>query len=102
MKIYCFFTEPASYTLDLIEYVYNPLKIDFCFLKSESEAKTNINVSENIFLDRISFFKYLKLIIRVLNNYDIVIFNSWIINHNINTPVNEPIMNPKFGGKKFR
>ena len=77
MKIYCFFTEPASYTLDLIEYVYNPLKIDFCFLKSESEAKTNINVSENIFLDRISFFKYLKLIIRVLNNYDIVIFNSY-------------------------
>ena len=77
MKIYCFFTEPASYTLDLIEYVYNPLKIDFCFLKSESEAKTNINVNENIFLDRLSFSKYLKLIIRVLNNYDIVIFNSY-------------------------
>ena len=63
MKIYCFFTEPASYTLDLIEYVYNPLKIDFCFFKSESEAKTNINVNENIFLDRLSFLSILNLLL---------------------------------------
>ena len=63
MKIYCFFTVSASYTLDLIKYVYNPFKIDFCFLKSKSEAKTNINVSENIFLDRLSFLSILNLLL---------------------------------------
>ena len=77
MKIYCFFTEPASYSIDLIKHVYDPLRIDFCFLKSKSEAKTNISVSKNIFLDKLSFLKNLKLILKVLNNHDIVIFNSY-------------------------
>jgi len=77
MKIYCFFTEPASYTIDLIKYVYEPLKIDFSFLKSESKAKSNTKENRNIFLDKLSFFKKLTYILKVLDKYDLVIFNSY-------------------------
>ena len=77
MKIYCFFTEPASYTVDLIKYVYEPLKIDFCFLKSKSKAKSNLVESRNIFLDQLSFLKKLTYVLKVLDKYDLVIFNSY-------------------------
>ena len=77
MKIYCFFTEPASYTLDLIKHVYSPMNIDFCFLKSVSEAKSSVITDSYVFLDRTSFFYRLKHIFNVLNEHDLVIFNSY-------------------------
>ena len=37
MKVFSFFTEPASYTLDLIDNVYDTMSIDYCFLNSHSK-----------------------------------------------------------------
>ena len=36
MRIFCFFVEPASYTLDLASNVYDKNEIDYCFMKSNA------------------------------------------------------------------
>ena len=77
MKVFSFFTEPASYTLDLVDNVFNPMSIDYCFLNSHSKANKSFKVSENIFLDQLSFVGRIRYLIYVIRNYDIIIFNSY-------------------------
>ena len=65
MKVFSFFTEPASYTLDLIDNVYDIMSIDYCFLNSHSEAYSNFKGKKNIFMDQmriIDRIRYLSLI----------------------------------------
>ena len=55
MKVFSFFTEPASYTLDLVDNVYDTMSIDYCFLNSISKAKTKSTRASGRFWE---FFKW--------------------------------------------
>ena len=59
MKVFCFFVEPASYTLDLALNIYVKNKIDYCFIKSNtlvvSDSKSNKD-----FLDKKSWILKFK------------------------------------------
>ena len=76
MKIFCYFIEPASYTIDLIKNVYDDLKIDYCFLKSSSLAKSNYKI-ESIFLDQKNFFYKIKFYINNFRKNNLIIINGF-------------------------
>ena len=76
MKIFCYFIEPASYTIDLIKNVYDDLKIDYCFLKSSSLAKSNYKI-ESIFLDQKNFFYKIKFYINNFRKNNLIIINGY-------------------------
>ena len=76
MKIFCYFIEPASYTFDLIKNVYDDLKIDYCFLKSSSLAKSNYKI-ESISLDKKNFFYKIKFYINNFRNNNLIIINGY-------------------------
>ena len=77
MKVFSFFTEPASYTLDLIDNVYDIMSIDYCFLNSHSEAYSNFKGKKNIFMNQMSIVDRIKHLLYVRKKYDIIIFNSY-------------------------
>ena len=77
MKVFSFFTEPASYTLDLIDNVYDTMSIDYCFLKSHSNAYTSFKGKKYVFLDKIGILDCIRHLLYVRRKYDIIIFNSY-------------------------
>tara|TARA_B100000945_G_C20406771_1_gene610452 strand:- start:989 stop:2056 length:1068 start_codon:yes stop_codon:yes gene_type:complete len=76
MNVFCYFVEPASYTLDLASNVYSSYKINYCFIKSHSLAFSHSN-SNKIFLDKLSFFKKLHFIFLSFKNNDVIIINGY-------------------------
>ena len=77
MKVYGFFTEPASYTLDLIDNVYDIMSIDYCFLNSHSKAYASFKRKKYVFLDKMRIVDRIKHLLYVRRKYDIIIFNSY-------------------------
>ena len=77
MKVYGFFTEPASYTLDLIDNVYDIMSIDYCFLNSHSKAYASFKGKKYVFLDKMRIVDRIKHLLYVRRKYDIIIFNSY-------------------------
>ena len=75
--MFSFFTEPASYTLDLVDNVYDKMSIDYCFLNSHSKAYKNFSDRNNIFLDQMRIADRIKYLLYVIRKYDIIIFNSY-------------------------
>ena len=76
MKVFCFFVEPASYTLDLASNVYNRNKIDYCFINSNtlviSDSKSNKD-----FLDKKSWISKFNYVLDRFKNNDIIIINGY-------------------------
>ena len=77
MKVFSFFTEPASYTLDLIDNVYDTMSIDYCFLNSQSNAYTSFKGKKYVFLDKIGILDRIRHLLYVRRKYDVIIFNSY-------------------------
>tara|TARA_B110001469_G_scaffold58324_1_gene56038 strand:- start:867 stop:1919 length:1053 start_codon:yes stop_codon:yes gene_type:complete len=77
VKVYGFFTEPASYTLDLIDNVYDIMSIDYCFLNSHSKAYASFKRKKYVFLDKMRIVDRIKHLLYVRRKYDIIIFNSY-------------------------
>jgi glycosyltransferase involved in cell wall biosynthesis len=77
VKVFSFFTEPASYTLDLIDNVYDTMSIDYCFLNSHSNAYTSFKGKKYVFLDKIGILDRIRHLLYVRRKYDIIIFNSY-------------------------
>ena len=77
MKVFSFFTEPASYTLDLIDNVYDTMSIDYCFLNSQSNAYISFKGKKYVFLDKIGILDRIRHLLYVRRKYDIIIFNSY-------------------------
>jgi len=77
VKVYGFFTEPASYTLDLIDNVYDIMSIDYCFLNSHSKAYASFKGKKYVFLDKMRIVDRIKHLLYVRRKYDIIIFNSY-------------------------
>ena len=76
MKVFCYFVEPASYTLDLARNIYLKNKIGYCFINSNTLAKSESN-SSKIFLDGLSFISKLKFLIATYKNNDLIIVNGY-------------------------
>ena len=61
MKVFCYFVEPASYTLDLASNVYDKHNIDYSFINSKTFAESDLNTNKN-FLDSLGWPLVLMLL----------------------------------------
>ena len=59
MKAFCFFVEPASYSVDLAVNVYDKHKIDYCFMNSTSLASSDLLINKDL-LENKSFLYKIK------------------------------------------
>lgn len=76
MKIFVFLQEPANYTLDLIDNIYNPRGVSFVFLKLTSSASNMAHKSCEA-LSICSFGVKVRRIWQVLKEYDAIIVNGY-------------------------
>ena len=76
MRIFCYFVEPAAYTLDLATNVYNKNNIDHTYLYSYSLAESP-PTSSKVFLDKLSWMSRIKFVINIFRNNDLIIINGY-------------------------
>lgn len=76
MRVFCYFVEPASYTLDLAANVYDKKKIDYCFIKSNSLVKSSSQTTKD-FLESKSLISKIGYVINVFKNNDFIIVNGY-------------------------
>jgi len=76
MRIFCYFIEPASYTLDLAMNVYDKNKIDYCFIKSNTLVKSNLKTNKK-FLSEMSFLNKMRYIIKIFKENNMIIVNGY-------------------------
>ena len=78
IKVFSFLVEPSIYTLDLIENIYYPMKIEYVFLHGSAEiAKSKSNNMEIISLEKSGWFKKIILLAKIKKRFDLVIFNGY-------------------------
>ncbi len=76
MRIFCYFVEPNSYTIDLIKNIYEKHNIDYCFIKSSSFFKSLTKLDTN-FLDKFSLFNKIILLYENYKKNDFIIINGY-------------------------
>jgi len=76
MKVFCFFVEPASYTLDLALNVYDKNKIDYCFIKSNTLVVSDSKLNKD-FLDKKSWISRFSCLLNCFKNNDFIIINGY-------------------------
>ena len=76
MKVFCFFVEPASYTLDLASNIYDKNEIDYCFIKSNSLVVSG-SKSNKDFLDKKSWISRFSYVLNCFKNNDFIIINGY-------------------------
>jgi len=76
-RVFAFFVEPSSYTLDLIINIHDKLNIKYIFLKENSLANSESNKIDN-FLGRLSLLKQIFYVFNVFRKNQIIIFNGYI------------------------
>ena len=76
MNVFCYFVEPASYTIDLARNVYDQYKIDYCFMKSDTLVKSRRTTNKE-FLDQKSVVERIKFIYNIYKNHDVIIVNGY-------------------------
>ena len=76
MRVFCYFVEPASYTLDLAANVYDKKKIDYCFIKSNTLVKSSSQTTKD-FLESKSLISKIGYVINVFKNNDFIIVNGY-------------------------
>ena len=77
MKVFCYFVEPSSYTVDLVENVYLKLKIPFIFIKDRSIARSTKDIKCYSFLSHFYLLKRIKFIFDICRNHDLIIINGY-------------------------
>ncbi len=77
MKIFTYFVEPAAYSLDLIKNVHDKQSIQYCFIKNYSEAKSESNIANNLFLSKRNILSKIKFIYRVWKENKLIIINGY-------------------------
>lgn len=76
MRIFCYFVEPASYTVDLAANVYDRKDINYAFIKSASLAEAP-PTSSKFYLDKVSWLSRIKFMIKTFRNNDFIIINGY-------------------------
>ena len=46
MRVFCYFVEPALYTLDLASNIYDKNEIDYCFINSNTLVKSDLKTNK--------------------------------------------------------
>ena len=72
MKVFCYFVEPASYTLDLAKNIYDKKGIDYCFIKSNSLVESRSKTTKD-FLENKSLISKIVYVINVFKNHNVKI-----------------------------
>ena len=68
MRVFTYFVEPASYTLDLVDKVHDNLSIDYAMINNTSKAKSE-EVNNRIFLSLQNSFNRIRIILINYWNY---------------------------------
>ena len=76
MNAFCYLVEPASYSIDLVQNIYNKKGIDFCFIKSSSLAKSSETI-KSVYLDKLSILARLKFIYQKHKENKLIIINGY-------------------------
>ena len=76
MRVFCYFVEPASYTLDLANQIYDNIGINYCFIKSDTLVLSE-KKSEKVFLDKMSLFSKFRFIFSQFKKNDLIIINGY-------------------------
>ena len=76
MNVFCFFVEPASYTLDLASNVYHKNEIDYCFIKSNTLVVSD-SIPNKDFLDKKSWISKFSYVLNIFKNNDFIIINGY-------------------------
>ena len=76
-KVFTYFVEPASYTLDLIRNVHSKLDISFVFIKSKSEAKSKQLIKKDVFLAERSLSQKMAFVYNVWKKNKLIIINGY-------------------------
>jgi glycosyltransferase involved in cell wall biosynthesis len=76
MRIFCYFVEPATYTLDLVTNVYDKKNINYAFIKSVSLVEAPLT-SSMIFLDKLSWISRIRFVMETFRNNDLIIVNGY-------------------------
>ena len=76
MRIFCYFVEPAAYTLDVAANLYDRKNINYAFIKSVSLAEAP-PTSSNIFLDKLSWISRIRFVIKTFRNNNLIIVNGY-------------------------
>ena len=76
MKVFCYFVEPASYTLDLAKNIYDKKGIDYCFINSSSLVESRSQTTKE-FLENKSLISKIAYVINVFKNNDLIIVNGY-------------------------
>ncbi len=74
-RVFAILQEPASYTVDRNHTVYDKLGIDYCYIASKSEAKSDLDNVQG--LDALSHEALNRYLVNILHDYDVVIFNGY-------------------------
>ncbi len=76
MRVFCYFVEPASYTLDLGANVYDKSNIDYAYIYSYSLAES-LTPSSKVFLDQLNWISRIRFIVSTFRNNDFIIINGY-------------------------
>ncbi len=76
MKVFCYFVEPALYTIDLAINIYDKANIDYCFIKSHTLAKSRLK-SNKICLDHLSIIGRFRYLLINYRRNDFIIVNGY-------------------------
>ena len=76
MRVFCFFVEPAAYTLDLASNIYDVNKIDYCFIKSNTLVVSD-SILKKDFLDKKSWISKFSYVLNSFKNNDFIIINGY-------------------------
>ena len=76
MKVFCYFVEPASYTIDLVKNVHVKHNIDYCFINEKSTAETTDSINV-VYLSQLSFLAKFWFVFNIWKSYDLVIINGY-------------------------
>ena len=76
-KVFTYFVEPASYTLDLIKNVHSKLDISFVFINDKSEAMSDELIKKDFFLSERSFYEKIAFVYNVWKNNKFIIINGY-------------------------
>ena len=78
MRVFCYFVEPAAYTLDLAANIHEKKEIDYCFIKSNTLVKSISQYPEiKCFLDSKSLISRIGSAINIFKNNDFIIVNGY-------------------------
>ena len=77
MKVFTYFVEPASYTIDLIKNIHYKLNIDSIFIKNNSHVKSDIDLGSFNFLTQFFWLQKFLFIRNKRKSNDLIIINGY-------------------------